>query len=111
VNKDLRIALKAGLTSYLLSSIVVAILLSPYWAGLHAYGHSHKDNSKHFHSLNFFIQIDVVAEVFSIISTQDAIETVTPIAAISTKKAITRLLRTRAPPKSYSLWKKENTKI
>lgn len=98
MNKDLRLALKAGLTSYLLSSIVVAILLSPYWAGLHDYGHSHNNDSKHIHLLNFFIQVDLAIPKFTVHNSAKIIEFLFLISILALTSSFQRHLRSRSPP-------------
>ncbi len=55
--KNIKIAAKAGLASYLLSSLIVAILLTPYLSSLNSFKHSHSPNTaKHVHSLQYFVQ-------------------------------------------------------
>lgn len=58
-------ALKAGLISWLASSLIAVALLLPYLSNLNSFAHSHSsDTAKHVHSLQLFIQGSILARGF-----------------------------------------------
>lgn len=58
-------AFKAGLLSWLASSLVIAVLLLPYLSNLADFGHFHGPNTtEHVHSLQYFIQTSLAVQGF-----------------------------------------------
>ncbi|HHO55725.1 MAG TPA: hypothetical protein ENK21_05005 [Trueperaceae bacterium] len=102
--RNYKTALKAGLASYLASSLVIVVLLLPYLSNLPGFGHFHKpDTAKHIHSLAFFIQTDLASKSFLLAANFEFIcfLVITYLAYVLAAKNNHK--KSRAPPE-YSLF-------